>query len=408
MISGVFGRRCRFVVRQKRHTTWPRTQSARTEKTLSSNSRNKRGRRHFVALFFSLATALLASAVVRAEFVAGTVRNDPRFRENAPAAVFPNTTIAPQWPLPAPQTHALDLSRHDEATSRAYFKWLCDNEAGEFIYKTVEGVESVFTMRRRVGFDRDFRFRDRYYLEDPWGAIPWDTGLEDLGEANPSGFLMANDYRNFKGWSEHGDYFQYFPGYMTLERVAAPLENQRYGPGPYIRYTRVWPTHPDYDHGPDGQVRMFQQRKYLNAPPKETVTAPLWWEKARLSANKEEHEAALRAVGFVPAMGETVNKIQSRYGWTWRGIERSQHDRPLGIGGGEVIVFDLQTNEVLAYRRNFRRTVAGSGDVDWTTGRQCLKFENMALFVKVLKQRDPFRGIQVHDRTKPNPNSKKH
>jgi hypothetical protein len=62
-----------------------------------------------------------------------------------------------------------------------------------------------------------------------------------------------------------------------------------------------------------------------------------------------------------------------RYGYTWRGITRP-HDRDLGIAGSELIVFDLQTKEVLAVRRAYIR----SGDVRnkltgiwWMGGHVC-------------------------------------
>jgi hypothetical protein len=67
-------------------------------------------------------------------------------------------------------------------------------------------------------------------------------------------------------------------------------------------------------------------------------------------------------------------QVKSRYGFTWRGIERSPQDRELGIAGGELIVLDLQTNEILAVRRGFIR----SGDVRnsptgiwWLVGHVC-------------------------------------
>jgi hypothetical protein len=49
-----------------------------------------------------------------------------------------------------------------------------------------------------------------------------------------------------------------------------------------------------------------------------------------------------------------VNKseLQSRYGFTWRGI-RVPYDRENGIAGGELLVIDLKSNEVLAMRRGF-------------------------------------------------------
>jgi hypothetical protein len=51
---------------------------------------------------------------------------------------------------------------------------------------------------------------------------------------------------------------------------------------------------------------------------------------------------------------QKTNDVQrkSRYGFTWRGIVRP-HDREYGIGGGEVIVVDLETNEVLAVHRGY-------------------------------------------------------
>jgi hypothetical protein len=70
---------------------------------------------------------------------------------------------------------------------------------------------------------------------------------------------------------------------------------------------------------------------------------------------------------------EKAHTLRSRFGYTWRGVTRS-HDRELGIAGGELIVFDLQTKEVLAVRRAYIR----SGDVRnnltgiwWMGGHVC-------------------------------------
>lgn len=46
---------------------------------------------------------------------------------------------------------------------------------------------------------------------------------------------------------------------------------------------------------------------------------------------------------------------QSRYGFTWRGISRP-NDREMGIAGGEFIIVDIQTLEVLGVKRGFART----------------------------------------------------
>lgn len=331
-------------------------------------------------------------------------RNDPSFRENAPPAVFPNSAIPPKYPEPKPQTHGLDLSKHDWPTARAYFKWLCENEAGEFIYRTVENVDSVFEMRRRAEYAADWRIYDRYYLEDPWGWPPSANGVD--GIANPYNYVMPSDYGvSYKDpgqWRQKGDYFRYIAenGYSVLERVTTSLDRQRYGDAPIVRFTRVWPTHPEYDRDGKGQVRMFQLRKHLNAPLRSELPPAGLFEhsEALRSPDRKRFDDAQRAVGQIIPLVEAVHDIKSRYGYMWRGIERSPHDRELGIGGGEVLVFDLQTNEVLAVRRNFRLsgTFAGTRNVDWLAGQQCLDFGyGPLLHKKVLKPADPYKNLNI-------------
>jgi hypothetical protein len=93
-----------------------------------------------------------------------------------------------------------------------------------------------------------------------------------------------------------------------------------------------------------------------------------------------------------PMRSEAVSSLKSRYGYTWRGITRP-HDRELGIIGSELIVFDLQSGEVLAVRRGYIR----SGDVRnsltkiwWLGGHVCPKYRdghiyNYEFISKVLK-----------------------
>jgi len=70
---------------------------------------------------------------------------------------------------------------------------------------------------------------------------------------------------------------------------------------------------------------------------------------------------------------EKVSTLQSRFGYTWRGITRP-HDRELGIAGSELIILDLQDKDVLAVRRAY----IWSGDVRnkltgiwWMGGHVC-------------------------------------
>jgi hypothetical protein len=70
-----------------------------------------------------------------------------------------------------------------------------------------------------------------------------------------------------------------------------------------------------------------------------------------------------------------VPTLQSLYGYTWRGITRP-HDRELGIAGGELIILDLQTNEVLAVRRSFVRSGSVRNNLTgiwWLTAGKCSK-----------------------------------
>jgi hypothetical protein len=56
-------------------------------------------------------------------------------------------------------------------------------------------------------------------------------------------------------------------------------------------------------------------------------------------------------IPYIVALEES-KEIRSQFGYTWRGIGR-QRDRELGISGGELIILDLITKEVLAVRRVF-------------------------------------------------------
>lgn len=76
---------------------------------------------------------------------------------------------------------------------------------------------------------------------------------------------------------------------------------------------------------------------------------------------KEFKTPFLRSSGYKQDVSsmlvEQVTDMKSRFGMVWRGVKR-QSDRELLIAGSEWIVFDIQTNEVLALQRNF--AIAGS------------------------------------------------
>lgn len=78
---------------------------------------------------------------------------------------------------------------------------------------------------------------------------------------------------------------------------------------------------------------------------------------------------------FVPYIvaQATVSDAKSQYGYTWRGLSRP-YDRELGIAGGELIILQLLTKEVLAVRRGYMRTgsvVNNLTGVWWLQGPSC-------------------------------------
>jgi len=72
-----------------------------------------------------------------------------------------------------------------------------------------------------------------------------------------------------------------------------------------------------------------------------------------------------------------VNSAESQFGYTWRGIRRVK-DREHGIAGGEVIVLDLRSGEVIAVRRSYLRSI-GIRNVPegtwWLTSQMCSNFK---------------------------------
>ena len=103
-----------------------------------------------------------------------------------------------------------------------------------------------------------------------------------------------------------------------------------------------------------------------------------------LTANQKVEGAKYRRFsGYVqgksPMVEEDVKDLRSRHGFTWRGITRP-HDRELGIAGGELIILDMQSNEVLGVRRGFIRSegVRNLTGIWWLTSHVCPKYEGKA------------------------------
>ena len=84
----------------------------------------------------------------------------------------------------------LPLLRRELGT--IYFNHLCQTEAGEFIYKTVDNVEGVFQMRLRDGSKDYFdRMRQWDIPEDPYGHTNWEA-------QHPQTLFIGPPWRNYQ------------------------------------------------------------------------------------------------------------------------------------------------------------------------------------------------------------------
>ena len=180
--------------------------------------------------------------------------------------------------------------------SREYFDALCKAEAGEFIYRTVDNVEGFYQIRPRKPAAYG-ALQDRYVMEDPYGYTDFEVRF------GPSIFLTVNTKR------------RELP-YAFLE--APPLQS---------------------DMKPTGYSRFHSSR--IAPPPKGAVV------ERYFGVNERNESETIQK--------EYDQKIISNYGYTWRGIKRPR-DRELGIAGGELIVVDLRTGEILGIRRGFARS----------------------------------------------------
>jgi len=208
-------------------------------------------------------------------------------------------------------------------TSQEYFDHLCKTEAGEFIYKTVENVAGLLQLRPR--------------------EHPTDSELEHL-------YAMEDPYGHSVGVRDHAEEYFVQPAigkYQFLE-IPLPERSQAREERMYLRFYRDPTAHAGKD--------------YQTAINGTFVRVPY-------------------VVGHV-----TVPSSQSRYGYTWRGVGRP-HDRRLGIAGGELIILDLRTNEVLAVRRGFVRSgsMRNMTGVWWLTAQKCSK-ESLKTDVQFINQ----------------------
>jgi hypothetical protein len=214
-------------------------------------------------------------------------------------------------------------------TPEEYFDHLCKTEAGEFIYKTVQNVEGIYIMRPRKEATDD-ELSHLYALEDPYGAV-------DTGSTKPQDYLIQPPFGTY--------------GFLESLSSDHRTGNEQ---SRFTRYFRGSPQHSQKDS-------VFMKGSHSERVPYVVET-------------------------------ESSNSLKSRYGFTWRGIRRSQ-DRELGVAGSELIVLDLETHEVLGVQRRFIRSGGIRNNLTgiwWLNGQVCQQFGGKGLHTtefisKVLK-----------------------
>lgn len=212
-----------------------------------------------------------------------------------------------------PNAVPADSGYKPNMTPEQYFDHLCKTEAGEFTYKTVENVEGIYQMRPRESAKNDYLLEHLYAMEDPYGLA---VGVRD----SPQDYFVQPAIGRY----------QYLE--TPLPQASKTEESLK-----YRRYYRDEKSHPE------SQFPTAINGQFVQVP-------------------------------YIVAMAE-VPALQSRYGYTWRGIMRA-HDRELGIAGGELIILDVQTNEVLAVRRSFVRSGSVRNNLTgvwWLTAEKCSK-----------------------------------
>ena len=211
--------------------------------------------------------------------------------------------LKPQDPLATPEgrfAHSIQLPPpYDKLkevyrpgmNSDEYFKALCEAEAGEFIFKTVENVETIFDLRPRVPI-QNYEYQHLFVMEDPYGYV--------AGEAQYSPYLYVEP-----------DRYKYYERYVMS----------------------------------DGDIKVQRFFGY-NGRKRETLKSTI------------------------------VDKRAAKYGFTWRRISRP-NDRELGIAGGELLVLNLETAELLGFRRGFAKTYVSSVNrgANWEFTPTCPKYE---------------------------------
>jgi hypothetical protein len=231
--------------------------------------------------------------------------------ESVPKAVPFNFTKAYWWSwLPGTPKQSVQ-----------YFDHLCSTEAGEWIFRKVPKVEGFYFARPQSEPPTDV-MTDPYGPEMPWiqrrfmltSDTPLDQGAWFI-EQPKSNYRFVEQPRRQTSWQ--ADIKEPFVRLFGYTREAVPI------PGVY--------------------GKAYDKRDWYD-----------WRDKT-----------PMQVIG--------IPTLTAKYGYTWRGLKRAR-DREHGIAGGELLIYDLQTKEVLAVRRQFliaSHNPRGEGKAMWEVAARC-------------------------------------
>lgn len=252
------------------------------------------------------------------EFVKVEGQSEPvpaQWLQDEEAKIAHSLTLPDGVPKPVPFSFSSGLFSDHRKQSIQYFDHLCKTEAGQWIFKTVQNVEGFYFARPQKPPTSD-ELADLYGPEMPW--------IQRI-------FLLKSDTLH-----RQGEWFIQQPLY-NYHFIEQPRREAKWQAGiaePYIRlfgYTRGY----------------FVKQGQVVAD----------WNEI----------TPMQVVG--------IPKLSARYGYTWRGLKRAQ-DREHGIAGGELLIYDLATKEVLAMRRQFLITTGNPRNGDkaaWEVAASCPK-----------------------------------
>lgn len=223
----------------------------------------------------------------------------------------PEGRFAHSIKLPPPHDKPKDVYK-PRMSAAEYFQALCRAEAGDFIFRRVANVSGIARYRAPEVANDDL-LRHLFATEGTASMALWHISVS-----------VGDDIGSVLVQPKHGRYA--FAETATLPTL---IQKQNL---PFRRFTRD-PAHASgiaVNYRPDGS----------------TYTVP-----------NEVVESG-------------VAQLTARYGFTWRGTTRP-NDREMGIAGGELIILDLQTSEVLGFRRVFRATGVGRLGAWWLSAANC-------------------------------------